>query len=433
MKHTILLAVLALATAARAAYVDIVPAELRHYKVNEKVTFKVAAYDKPGKLLNKGKFTITVSEAGNRKLMDDLTVDLAEKNDFTFTVSLDRPGFILASAGSLNIDGKKVKWSNKPYRPYGGAAVEPEKIPMAAPRPADFDKFWADGLKEFNAAQVIVTPEKKLKRKGYDVSKIEVKFPGNRGSIYGYLSIPQDRSKKYPAQIGVPGAGAGSLTVAPYYRSSSLMIEAWLNVHKFAPGKNNAEQKKRLAEFTKKLPEKFYPIGNISDRNTYFFRDVWLALSKVVDYVATLKEFDGKNFAAIGSSQGGGTALAVAYLNKKISCVFVNVPALCDHSGWMVKRVSGWPQAHAKSKGKGDKVMPYFDGINFAAGITVPTFVTVGFIDTTCPPAGVYAMYNQLKGKKQMYDMPRLGHVVPPEMRKLTDQFYQQEFCCITK
>ena len=156
--------------------------------------------------------------------------------------------------------------------------------------------------------------------------------------------------------------------------------------------------------------------------------DVWLALNKVIDYTAALNEFDGKNFAAIGSSQGGGTAIALTYLNKKISCMIVNVPGLCDHSGWKADRADGWPAMHESMQGKADKVMPYFDGVNFASKITVPAFVTAGFVDVTCPPSSVYAMYNQLAGKKTMYDLHRLGHSVPPEFNQLTADFYKAEF-----
>lgn len=411
---------------AMAAHVDIVPVEQRHYKVNEKVTFRVAAYESEGKLLKNGKFNISVSEAGNRKLAE-IEVDLSQKNDFTFDVSLDRPGFILAYAGSLKLDGKTVKWSRKPYVAYGGAAVEPEKIQPAAPRPADFDKFWDDGLEEFKQAKVTVTPIKS-KRAGYDVSRITVQFPGGRGAIDGFISIPQDRSRKYPAQIGVPGAGAGVVSVVPYYRGKAPAIEVWMNVHKFPTAGNSKEQKARFDKYNASVPEKHYRFANINDRDKYFFRDVWLALSKAVDYVSELKEFDGKNFASIGSSQGGGTALAVAYLNKKISCVIANVPALCDHSGWKAKRPNGWPNAHTLMKGEGDAVMPYFDGVNFASGITVPALICVGHVDTTCPPAGVYAMYNQLKGKKTMYDMHRSGHSVPSDFSKRITEFYKAEF-----
>jgi cephalosporin-C deacetylase-like acetyl esterase len=34
----------------------------------------------------------------------------------------------------------------------------------------------------------------------------------------------------------------------------------------------------------------------------------------------------------------------------------------------------------------------------------------MGLIDTTCPPAGIFAMVNQLRGPKEVVVMPQGGH-----------------------
>jgi cephalosporin-C deacetylase-like acetyl esterase len=36
--------------------------------------------------------------------------------------------------------------------------------------------------------------------------------------------------------------------------------------------------------------------------------------------------------------------------------------------------------------------------------------MTVGFIDVTCPPTGVYAVYNQIQGKKTIWNHIDTGH-----------------------
>ena len=240
MKYTVLLAVLALATVARAAYVDIVPTELRHYKVNEKITFRVAVYHKPGELMKAGKLYLTARENNLRKLSKPLEIDLAKQNDFTYSVSLKRPGFVQLEVSNIIMpDGKKIKIARNPFDRFGGAAVEPEKIQAAMPRPADFDQFWAEGLEEFKNAQVIVTPQDKLVHQAYDVLNIEVKFPAGRGSIYGTLSIPKDRSRQYPAEIWVPGAGPGiaGSRLMPHSNTQVPVIKVRMNVHKFPAGK----------------------------------------------------------------------------------------------------------------------------------------------------------------------------------------------------
>ena len=52
----------------------------------------------------------------------------------------------------------------------------------------------------------------------------------------------------------------------------------------------------------------------------------------------------------------------------------------------------------------------YFDADNFACRITCPSLVSTGLIDETCPPVGVLATFNQIKGKKQILIMPKSNH-----------------------
>ena len=59
------------------------------------------------------------------------------------------------------------------------------------------------------------------------------------------------------------------------------------------------------------------------------------------------------------------------------------------------------------------KMLPYFDAVNFARKITVPVLLTMGFLDTTCPPSGVYSAYNVIASPKQIVTNPNAGHATP--------------------
>jgi cephalosporin-C deacetylase len=50
--------------------------------------------------------------------------------------------------------------------------------------------------------------------------------------------------------------------------------------------------------------------------------------------------------------------------------------------------------------------------VNFATRATAPGIMTVGFIDTTCPPTSVYAAYNALPGRKEIFNDPPSTHRV---------------------
>ena len=130
----------------------------------------------------------------------------------------------------------------------------------------------------------------------------------------------------------------------------------------------------------------------------------------------------------VGASQGGGTALAVGSLNKNITCIAAMIPALCDQSAWKVGRKACWPYFHDLLQGRADAVAPYFDTVNFAAGVKVPTLLSVGYIDTGCPPAAVYAAYNSLRGPKRIIPMVRKGHVLAPECVAQAGEFLRAEF-----
>ena len=56
-------------------------------------------------------------------------------------------------------------------------------------------------------------------------------------------------------------------------------------------------------------------------------------------------------------------------------------------------------------------VARYFDAVNFAARSKAEAIFTVGYLDLTCPPTGVYAAFNAWPGKKKMVDLPKIGHV----------------------
>ena len=43
----------------------------------------------------------------------------------------------------------------------------------------------------------------------------------------------------------------------------------------------------------------------------------------------------------------------------------------------------------------------YFDAVNFASRIKVPSLVAMGFVDTVTPPVGIWIAFNQIQGPKR--------------------------------
>jgi cephalosporin-C deacetylase-like acetyl esterase len=107
---------------------------------------------------------------------------------------------------------------------------------------------------------------------------------------------------------------------------------------------------------------------------------------------------------------------------------------MCDHSGVLAQRRSGWPAHYTATNGKPDNpavaaCVAYFDGCYFAKRIKCPIYVNTGLIDNTCPPTSVFAMYNSLPvtTEKHMTIAPDKGHSGVPfkDFEKALSKFYR--------
>src|SRR5205807_499356 len=106
--------------------------------------------------------------------------------------------------------------------------------------------------------------------------------------------------------------------------------------------------------------------------------------------------------------------IVTAGMHPAVTAYAANVPAGCDHTGKQAGRAPGWPNWAARLLGKDAaktlQTSRYFDAMNFAPRIKVPGLIGIGLIDTTCPPEGIYATVNQVKGPKKVILMPQYGH-----------------------
>src|ERR1043165_7060197 len=116
---------------------------------------------------------------------------------------LDEPGWLLAEVTARPQGGKAIK-------ALGGAVVDPGSILRAEAKPADFDAFWAEKIKQLAA----IPSNPKLERadaKKSDVEFFEVTLDNIRGSkVRGQLARPQ-QGAKFPAMLIVQWAGVYAL------------------------------------------------------------------------------------------------------------------------------------------------------------------------------------------------------------------------------
>jgi cephalosporin-C deacetylase-like acetyl esterase len=169
---------------------------------------------------------------------------------------------------------------------------------------------------------------------------------------------------------------------------------------------------------------KGYFFFNMHDRDQYYYKRVYAGCIRANDLLVSLPEFDGKNLAVSGNSQGGALSIVTASLDPRVKYLGAIHPALCDLTGYTVGRAGGWPHMFSKSNSwhvfqeSFKQSLSYYDVLNFAKSLTVPGFYTWGYNDETCPPTSMQATYNVINAPKSLFLYPETGHWFYPEQKK---------------
>ena len=329
-----------------------------------------------------------------------------ERGQGTVTGKLDEPGFLQCRVTLRLPAGKTLS-------AVGGAGIDPLLIKPSLPVPNDFDGFWAAQKKKL--ATVPFTPGlNSVKSPQPDVECFDLQADSVGAPVSGYFAKPAGaKPKSLPIILTVHGAGVRSSSLggaADWAKRGFLALD--MNAHGIPNGK----------------PESFYSElanGELKDyrtrgresRDTVYFLGMFLRLIRAIDFLTAQPEWDARTLVVHGSSQGGAQSIVAAGLDPRVTFFAAGVPAMCDHTGTAVGRVSGWPKLVPNdSDGKPDanvlEVARYYDAMNFATRTKVAGILTVGFIDPTCPPTSVYAAYNALKGEKKIFNDPPSTHSV---------------------
>ncbi|HVV43966.1 MAG TPA: acetylxylan esterase [Bryobacteraceae bacterium] len=298
-----------------------------------------------------------------------------------------------------------------------GAAVEPEKLGLSTQRPADFDSFWAGKLEAQAKVPInaVLTPTK-TEMEGVELNMFELDALGSRA--HGWIAKPA-RDGKFPAVIQLQYAGVYALNPRPIAQRAS---EGWLVI-------NVDSHDKLPTDASGNVPRAYQAVGN-TDREKSYFLNMYLRDSRVLDYLATRPDWDGKTLVLMGGSMGGQQSLMLAGLRpEKVSAVLVCVPAGADTNGDLHGRKAGYPNWPSDNP-DAMKTALYFDTVNFASHIQAPVMAGMGFIDTISPPAGVWTALNQISAPKEPLPMiesehdnltPAKGRACPARQREILD------------
>lgn len=372
------------------------------------------------------KFSIQVIQYGN--LMDNVTVDYEAGPEAL--PDIQKQGIVLKNGkleltGTMKVPGfYRVRvWAVVDGRRYEGLATagfEPEKIQPTVKEPADFDAFWTKAIED--ARRFSLDPKITLmpERCTGDVNVYHISFlnDGFSSRIYGMLAVPK-KPGKYPAILKVPGAG-----IRPYTGDARLASLGFITLEIGIHGIPVTLDPQVYLDLNGGALAGYNSV-KMNDRNTHYYKRVYVGCVRAVDFIFSLPEFDGTNVAVTGGSQGGALTIVTAGLDRRIKYAAGLYPALCDHTGYLNKRAGGWPHYFRNAEPKPGEVetLQYYDVVNFARRITVPGFYTWGYNDLTCPPTSMYSAYNVITAPKELHIFQETGHWTFPEQYEILNNW----------
>ena len=377
-------------------------------RAGERVQVKAAAFLDGSPIPPGFKLTVTHWKYGSLR-----QETVPAEQGYAAPLSLEKPGwtcvtFLLRDPKNKNA---RIVLKDKRTTTRGtGIILEPEKITFARPEPADFDAFWAACKAELAKTPLTVleknpVPFSSAADKTFFCYDMKLACAGPK-PVSGYLSVPKDKSRKYPVVLCVDGAGVRSSYKSAYPNAVTFSI----NAH----GILNGQPAEYYSKLYKTVLNGYFRSGADS-RDTIYFKYMFLRVLRALEYLKSLLEWNGRDVIVRGSSQGGAQTLFAAAMDKDVTLAVTYVPAMCDFSGCLAspRRHSGWPRPYRADEKEAAKwtAWDYYDCVNFARRIHCPIYVSTGLIDTTCSPTSVCCMYNQLASKDKHIEFHRdMGH-----------------------
>lgn len=320
---------------------------------------------------------------------------------------------------SVSLDGKT-------YEHHIKVGFSVDKIKPYTQEPQDFRSFWQKNVEELK--QVPMSYTKEL-YKDYCTDKIDcylVKLQIDKmgHSMYGFLFYPKNAQPgKHPVVLCPPGAGIKTIKdpMRNKYYAENGFVRFEVEIHGLDP----RIPSETFGEISRAFNDRNggYLANGLENKDIYYMKHVYVGLVRCIDFLTSLPEWDGKNVAVQGGSQGGALAIIAAGLDSRVTQCVANHPALSDMAGYAAKGgTGGYPHFCRQPQILSNKdclnTLAYFDVVNFARYVKAPTYLTWGYNDVTCPPTTSYVVWNTLKCTKESLLTPINEHWTTTETNR---------------
>ncbi|WP_144759050.1 acetylxylan esterase [Curtobacterium sp. 9128] len=290
---------------------------------------------------------------------------------------------------------------------HRGSVIEPD----------DFDRFWSTTLDQ--ARQHPIDVEVDRADTGLStVDTYDVTFAGWAGQrIRAWLTVPAGSTADAPLPAVVEylgyGGGRGLATEHLLWASAGY---AHLLMDTRGQGSGWSVGDTPDPDGSGPSTGGFMTRG-VESPETYYYRRLTTDAVRAVDAARAVDLIDPARIAVLGTSQGGGLAIAVSGLVDGLAGVFPRVPFLCDFpratvitDAFPYREIAQYLTVHRTDRDRVFGTLAYFDGVLHAARATAPSWWSTALMDPTCPPSTVYAAYNAYGGPKEMTVWEFNGH-----------------------
>ena len=274
-------------------------------------------------------------------------------------------------------------------------------------RQPDFDAYWAENLAMSQTLPLNTRIEPA--GAGEKAEHFHVFFKGcDDSQLHAILLVPKGEKENIPVMVHYHGFGGNCGRFEDFYPFVDTGC-AVLSLDIRGQGgisQNRFPYSKSAGLIT----------GGAHDKKESYLKWQTLDCIRALD-VAWGLPFARRDLLIVeGGSQGGGIAVAMCGLDRRVTHCLCDVPSNSDllarlqgrHG--MFDRFNVFMEKYPQCREDVLRTLSYFDTMNMAHSIKARVFASVGGRDCVCPPKMFFASYNRIPSSRRVFVYPQAWH-----------------------